>query len=379
MQARINPGVYYKLKDYMEAGKSRLKGDTLREAFKAEVDALSARERLKELVAQLSVENLVPEKKSVRAHLGKPYVRREAQVKEEVLQDRREVSSAAQADPPRVADSTLDLLPWKSRYRDQGFNGLVDRPPEPRRVWNRLATKQRRYVVRYALEHPSLSPGATTLVDEQVMYVSESTVYRVLKEAGLIKPPETKGFPAGKEFHTKTARPNELWQTDASYFFVVGWGYYYLISVLDDYSRMIVGWRVQTSMSSADIIEVVQDAVEFTGQPTAPVEPGPALLSDNGPGFLSSALDEFLSARFMKHIFASPFHPQTNGKLERYHRTAKAKVNVFVHHSLEELVAAMEGFVRYYNYERYHEALGNITPADMTTDGKTTYWRRDRR
>ena len=86
---------------------------------------------------------------------------------------------------------------------------------------------------------------------------------------------------------------------------------------------MIVGWRVQTSMSSADIIEVVQDAVEFTGQPTAPVEPGPALLSDNGPGFLSRALDEFLRARFMKHIFASPFHPQTNGKLERYHRTEK--------------------------------------------------------
>ena len=74
-----------------------------------------------------------------------------------------------------------------------------------------------------------------------------------------------------------------------------GLGYYYLISVLDDYSRMIVGWRVQTSMSSADIIEVVQDAVEFTGQPMAPVEPGPALLSDNGPGFLSRALDEFLS------------------------------------------------------------------------------------
>ena len=243
----------------------------------------------------------------------------------------------------------------------------MDRSPEPRRVWNRLTTEQRRYVVRYALEHPSLSPRevATTLVDEQVMYVSESTVYRILKEAGLIKPPETKGFPAGKEFHTKTARPNELWQTDASYFFVVGWGYYYLISVLDDYSRMIVGWRVQTSMSSADIIEVVQDAVEFTDQPTAPVEPGPALLSDNGPGFLSRALDEFLRARFMKHIFASPFHPQTNGKLERYHRTAKAKVNVFVHHSLEGLVAAMEGFVRYYNYERYHEALGNITPADM--------------
>ena len=299
--------------------------------------------------------------------MGKPYVRREAQLKAEVLQivERSPLPVRQTLQELQIAPSTY--YRWKSRYRDKGFNGLVDRPPEPRRVWNRLATKQRWYVVRYALEHPSLSPRevATTLVDEQVMYVSESTVYRILKEAGLIKPPETKGFPAGKEFHTKTARPNELWQTDASYFFVVGWGYYYLISVLDDYSRMIVGCRVQTSMSSADIIEVVQDAVEFTGQPTAPVEPGPALLSDNGPGFLSRALDEFLRARFMKHIFASPFHPQTNGKLERYQRTAKAKVNVFVHHSLEELVVAMEGFVRYYNYERYHEALGNITPADM--------------
>ena len=227
-------------------------------------------------------------------------------------------------------------------------------------MWNRLATKQRRYVVRYALEHPSLSPRelATTLVDEQVMYVSESTVYRILKEAGLIKPLETKGFPAGKEFHTKTARPNELWQTDASYFFVVGWGYYYLISVLDDYSRMIVGWRVQTSMSSADIIEVVQDAVEFTGQPTAPVEPGPALLSDNGPGFLSRALDEFLRARFMKHIFASPFHPQTNGKLERYHRTAKAKV--LRPPQPGRACSGYGGLRKVLTYERW--ALGNITP-----------------
>ena len=175
--------------------------------------------------------------------MGKPYVRREAQLKAEVLQivERSPLPVRQTLQELQIAPSTY--YRWKSRYRDKGFNGLVDRPPEPRRVWNRLATKQRWYVVRYALEHPSLSPRevATTLVDEQVMYVSESTVYRILKEAGLIKPPETKGFPAGKEFHTKTARPNELWQTDASYFFVVGWGYYYLISVLGDYSRMIVG------------------------------------------------------------------------------------------------------------------------------------------
>ena len=156
-----------------------------------------------------------------------------------------------------------------------------------------------------------------------------------------------------------------MWRTDASYFFVVGWGYYYLISVLDDYSRMIVGWRVQSSMSSADIIEVIQVAAEFTGQPTVPVEPGPALLTDNGPGFLSRALDDFLNMRFMRHVVASPCHPQTNGKMERYHRTAKARVNVFVYHSVEELIEAMDSFVNYYNYERYHEALGNVTPADV--------------
>ena len=104
-------------------------------------------------------------------------------------------------------------------------------------------------------------------------FVSECTVYRLLKEAGLIKAPRVKGFAAGKEYHTKTTRRNQLWQTDAGYFFVVGWGYYYLISALDDYSRMIPGWKVQRSMRGGNIIELVQRAVEFTGQPTSPVGP----------------------------------------------------------------------------------------------------------
>ena len=82
-------------------------------------------------------------------------------------------------------------------------------------------------------------------------FVSESAVYRLLKKAGLIKAPQVKGFPAGKEYNTKTARRNQPWQTDASYFFVSGWGYYYLISALYDYSRMILGWKVQPSMREA--------------------------------------------------------------------------------------------------------------------------------
>lgn len=299
--------------------------------------------------------------------MGQPYVRRAAQVKSEVLQlvERSPLSARQTLKELQIAPSTY--YRWRGKDALEGLAGLEDRPSAPKKVWNRLQQEEREYVVRYALEQQSLSPReiATRLVDVEGRFVSESTVYRLLKEAGLIKPPETRGFPAGKEYHTKTTGPNQLWQTDASYFFVVGWGYYYLISVLDDYSRMILGWKVQPSMSSPDIIEVVQQAVEFTGQPTVPVEPGPSLLTDNGPGFLGKALDEFLKLRAMRHITASPYHPQTNGKLERYHRTAKARVNLFVYHSPEALIEAMESFVNYYNYHRYHEALGNVTPADV--------------
>ena len=299
--------------------------------------------------------------------MGQPYVRREARVKAEILQlvDSSPLPVRQTLEELQIAPSTY--YRWRGKYRQQGLEGLADRPAKPRRVWNRLSQEEREQVVRYALEHESLSPRevATQLVDVEKRFVSESTVYRLLRAAGLIKAPETRGFPAGQEYHTKTTGPNQLWQTDASYFFVVGWGYYYLISVLDDYSRMILGWKIQTSMASGDIIEVVQQAVEFTGQPTVPVEPGPALLTDNGPGFLGKALDEFLELRAMQHIKASPFHPQTNGKLERYHRTAKAKVNLLVYHSPEELTEAMASFVAYYNYQRYHEALRNVTPADV--------------
>ena len=299
--------------------------------------------------------------------MGQPYVRREAQVKVEVLQlvERSPLTVRQTLKELRIAPSTY--YRWRGKYAQQGLSGLEDHPTAPLKVWNRLPQEEREYVVRYALEHQSLSPReiATHLVDGEERFVSESTVYRLLREAGLIKAPEVKGFPAGPEYHTKTTGPNQLWQTDASYFFIVGWGYYYLISVLDDYSRMILAWQVQSSMSSPDIIEVVQQAVEFTGQPTVPVEPGPALLTDNGPGFLGQALEEFLKLRAMKHIKASPYHPQTNGKLERYHRTAKAKVNLMVYRSREELIEALTSFVDYYNYQRYHEALRNVTPADV--------------
>lgn len=294
-------------------------------------------------------------------------MRREAEIKLEILQlvERSPLSVRQTLRELEIAPSTY--YRWKRRCGESGMVGLEDHPSAARRVWNRLGDEERDGIVEYALEHPSLSPRevAIRLIDQEGRFVSESTVYRTLREAGLVKPPETKGFPAGKEYHAKWKAPNELWHTDASYFFVVGWGYYYLISILDDFSRFILGWRIQSSMASTHIMEVIQDAIEFSGIPTVPVEPGPALLTDNGPGFLSRALEEFLKIRAMKHIVASPYHPQTNGKLERYHRTAKARVNLFVYHSPEALTEVMNEFVAYYNHQRYHEALGNVTPADV--------------
>ena len=96
-----------------------------------------------------------------------------------------------------------------------------------------------------------------------------------------------------------------------------------------------------------------------------PVEPGPGLVTDNGPGFLSKALEEYLQLRRMKHIVAALYHPQTNGKIERYHRTAKSSINLFTYESPMALISAMEEFVPYYNYDRYNEALQNVAPADV--------------
>ncbi len=251
-------------------------------------------------------------------------MRREARIKAEILRlvERSPLSVKQTLKELRMSPSTY--YRWQRRYAEKGLDGLKDLPPIARRIWNRVGEGERDFIVACALEHSSLSPREVAI--------------------------------------TAT---NQLWHTDACYFFVAGWGYYYLISILDDYSRMILSWKVQPSMGSSHIIEVVQNAVEFTGLPSVPVEPGPALLTDNGPGFLSRALEDFLRLRSMKHIVAAPYHPETNGKLERYHRAAKEKVNLFTYDSPEALVEAMASFVYYYNYQRYHEALGNVTPADV--------------
>jgi len=218
-----------------------------------------------------------------------------------------------------------------------------------------------------ALREPDRSSRevACWLSDYAGFAVSESSVYRVLKRHGLVRERKVLGFPAGKEYRIKTTRVNEQWQSDASYFFVVGWGWYYLISVVDEYSRMILAWDVKEDMTAESISEVVEEAVEWTGMKKVPVEDRSRLVSDNGPGYLAHAFEDYLRMLGIRHIYCSPHHPQTNGKLERFHETLKARVNLLVYLSPEELRRAIAEFIEYYNHRRYHEGIGNVAPADV--------------
>jgi RNA-directed DNA polymerase len=245
--------------------------------------------------------------------------------------------------------------------------GLVDRRPQPGTVWNRLTPQEEEAIWREALRQPELSSRelACWVTDQGGFSVWESSVYRLLKRHGLIREVKLRGFPAGQEYQVKTTRCNEQWQSDASYFFVGGWGWYYLISVLDDYSRYLRAWDLKPDMTAESIGEVVQQAVEWTGMEQVPVEDRTRLFSDRGPGYLARALEDYLRMLEIRHLYCSPYHPQTNGKLERFHETLKARLNLLVFTSPEALRAALAEFIEFYKYRRYHEGIGNVTPADV--------------
>ena len=243
------------------------------------------------------------------------------------------------------------------------------RQPEPRhdrRPWNCITPNEERRIMAVAREFPDLSSRQLSawITDNEGFAISESTVYRLLRKAGLVKRKDIE-LTADKEYHTKTTRPHQMWATDASYFKVAGWGYYYLITVMDDYSRYILAWDLKRDMSANSLIEVVQEAVDVTGMTDVPVKDRTKLLSDNGAGYVSRAFRDYLRLVGIGHILAAPFHPQTNGKVERYQQSLKREVNQLPYDLPSQLERAIADFVDYYNYRRYHKALGNVTPADV--------------
>jgi putative transposase len=278
--------------------------------------------------------------------------------------DKADVLNQVESKPGRKRKLLLELgVPRSTYYRWR------QRQPGPRsrnRPWNRITPNEERRILAVAMEFPELSSRQLSawITDNEGFAVSESTVYRILKREGLVKRRETE-LEAAKEYHIKTTRPHQMWATDASYFKVVGWGYYYLVTVMDDYSRFILGWKLQKDMSANSLIEVVQQAVDATGMTDVPVEDRTRLLSDNGSGYVSRAFRDYLNLVGIGHILAAPYHPQTNGKVERYQQSLKRVVNQLPYELPGQLEKAIADFVDYYNFRRYHKALGNVTPADV--------------
>jgi putative transposase len=252
---------------------------------------------------------------------------------------------------------------WYKAYLDKGIIGLEPKYIHRQR-WNTIPQEEKNLVVEVALEYPELSPRelACNLTDEKGVFISESSVYRILKARGLITSPSHILLSAGNEFSQKTGFVHEMWQTDFTYFKILGWGWYYLSTILDDYSRYIVHWELCKTMKTEDVQRTVNRALQAADLPKGY---NPKLLSDNGACYIASELKEFLDDKKIKLIHGKPNHPQTQGKIERYHRSMKNVVKLDNYYCPEELEAALKAFVHHYNHHRYHESLGNVTPADV--------------
>jgi putative transposase len=212
---------------------------------------------------------------------------------------------------------------WLKRYQAGGVEALEDRKPSPGTAWNKLPDDEQTALLDMALEKPDLSPRelAVTHTDEQSSFVSESTVYRLLKAHDLITSPAYILMEAADRFQHSTARVNEMWHTDFTYCKVVGWGWYYLSSVLDDFWRFIIAWRHCTTMSATDVSDTLDEAPRFTGFDQVRVKHTPRFLSDNGPSYISSELADYLDEQELNHTRGRPYHPQTQGRIERWHRS----------------------------------------------------------
>ena len=256
---------------------------------------------------------------------------------------------------------------WYDRWRDGGPEALADHRSRPDRVWNKIPDEVRDQIVKLALEAPELSPRelAVRFTDERKYFVSEASVYRLLKVHDLITSPAYVVIKAADEFKDKTTAPNQLWQTDFTYLKVTGWGWYYLSTVLDDFSRYIVAWKLCRTMRADDVTATLDLALKASGLDHATVVHRPRLLSDNGSSYISEDLAAWLDDRRMGHVRGAPYHPQTQGKIERWHQTLKNRILLDNNHLPSELERQVATFVSHYNHARYHESLNNVTPADV--------------
>jgi putative transposase len=362
----IAESLYYTWsKEFLEAGKRRLAGDTARAATSGEVKDLRREARaLKEVVAEQALElRLLKHDRG----WGRRGMRYPASEKLEIIRLVEQSHLPVRRTLEKLGVSRATFYRWCDLYQTGGPEALEDRSPRPDRVWNRIPDTVRGQIVQLALDEPELSPRelATRFTDSKSYFVSEASVYRLLKDHDLIASPAYIVIKAADEFKDKTTAPNQLWQTDFTYLKVIGWGWFYLSTILDDFSRYIIAWKLCTTMKVGDVTATLDLALQASGLDRTKVVHHPRLLSDNGPSYISADLAEWLDKRNMGHVRGAPCHPQTQGKIERWHQTLKNRILLENYYMPGDLEAKIDAFVDHYNHRRYHESLGNLTPADV--------------
>ena len=242
---------------------------------------------------------------------------------------------------------------WQSRYgKANEHNALI-----PRDFW--LENWEKQAIINFYLEHPLEGYRRLTfmMLDRDIVAVSPSSVYRVLSAAELLRRWNGKTSKKGTGF-VQPLKPHEHWHIDISYVDRCG-TFYYLCSLLDGCSRYIVHWELCETMAEKDVEIILQRAREKFPEAT------PRIISDNGPQFIAKDFKEFIRLAGMTHVWTSPFYPQSNGKLERYHKTIKTEcIRPKVALSLEESRTQIADYIRHYNNERLHSAIGYVTPKD---------------
>ena len=236
---------------------------------------------------------------------------------------------------------------WYERLETGGPEALQDKSSAPQHAWNRIPDDVRNRVVELALDETALSPRelAVRFTDTEKYFVSESFVYRLLKSHDLITSPAFIVIKAADEFKDNTTAVNQLWQTDFTYLKVIGWGWMYLSTILDDYSRYIIAWKLCTSMKAEDVSDTLELALKTSGCDQARARHKPRLLSDNGASYISSDLADWLEDKGMSHVRGAPYHPQTQGEIKRWHHRILLENYLFP----GDLEASIEAFVDHYN------------------------------